>query len=362
MTKPLFILCVLCALCGSILSGCNGSNTAQTVSAPPAASNRVVLYCSVDDVYAKPIIKKLEAQTGLRIDVLYDTEAAKTAGLANRIRAERSRPRGDVFWSSALLQTLLLSREGLLQPYQSPSARDIPKQFKDPRGVWTGLGVRARVIIYRDTRSVTEKGMPYLLEDLLSPRFKNRVGISNPQFGTASDWAAALATRWGVPKTLNYFRALKKNGVRVLPGNSVVADKVYRGELLVGVTDTDDFYAVDRNDRRIGYYAGSPWDRPEINRVMIPGSVAMLKGAPHPEAARRLIDALLSAATERRLAGKMRGLTMLHGTVWLNRGADRYAFATVSKDPSQWTRDDTARWPAAWDKVREPLAEILLAD
>ena len=94
----------------------------------------------MDDVYAKPIIKDLEKQTGLQIDVLYDTEAAKTAGLANKIRAEKLRPQGDVFWSSALLQTLLLNREGLLQPYVSPSAKEIPQAFKAKDGSWTGLG------------------------------------------------------------------------------------------------------------------------------------------------------------------------------------------------------------------------------
>jgi iron(III) transport system substrate-binding protein len=187
-------------------AGCNRSNN----SGPP---QRVVLYCSVDEVYAKPIIKRLEERTGLRIDALYDTEAAKTAGLANRIRAEKSRPRGDVFWSSALLQTLLLQREELLQPYVSPSARYIPPSFKDSTGAWTGLGVRARVLVYQQS----VKDPPRTLQDLLQPRFKGQIGISNPQFGTGSDWVAALATRQGADKTIEYFRALKKNDVRVLP-------------------------------------------------------------------------------------------------------------------------------------------------
>src|SRR3712207_9430054 len=63
-----------------LLSGCNRQSVPST--------NRVVLYCSVDDVYARPIIKRLEAETGLRIDALYDTEATKTAGLGARLPAE----------------------------------------------------------------------------------------------------------------------------------------------------------------------------------------------------------------------------------------------------------------------------------
>src|SRR5687768_1512589 len=120
--KRFLSLYTLCLGVSAVISaGCHNQQ---------APTNRVVLYCSVDDVYAKPIIKQLEKQTGLKIDVLYDTEAAKTAGLANKIRAEKNRPQGDVFWSSALLQTLLLNREGLLQPYISPSAKGIPAAFK----------------------------------------------------------------------------------------------------------------------------------------------------------------------------------------------------------------------------------------
>lgn len=341
------------------LAGCNsGNKTAQTsASLPSPTSNRVVLYCSVDEVYAKPIIKKLEAQAGLRIDALFDTEAAKTAGLANRIRAERDRPRGDVFWNSALLQTLLLAREGLLQPYQSPSARDIPKQFKDPRGAWTALGTRERLIVCH----ATVPDAPRSLQDLISPRFKNKVGISNPQFGSAADWVAALATRWGVAKTLNYFRALKKNGVRVLPGNSVVADKVARGELIVGVTDSDDALAQIGKDP-MRFYIADTRRQPQLDAVVVPGSVAMLKGAPHAQAARRLVDALLKVETETQLAFAMRGVTPLRGEFPTMRTAKPTLKVNPATDPRIRAPDDTARWPAAWDKVREPLAEILLGE
>ena len=341
-------LCVLAAL----LFGC-GCRSEKTPQGSPVAS-RVTLYCSVDDVYARPIIRDLEQRTGLRIDVLYDTEAAKTAGLAARIRAERERPRGDVFWSSALLQTLLLQREGLLQPYQSPSARDVPSAFKAADGAWTGLGMRARLVVVH--RSVQVEG-PGGLDDLLHPRFRNQVGISNPQFGSASDWVALLATRWGVARTLNYFRALKKNGVRVLPGNSVVADKVGRGELLTGVTDTDDFLAQARKTSSIEFRGPVGISDARIDAPLVPGSVAMLKGAPHPVQARRLIDALVAGTTEKQLVQRMPGVLPLRTA----RAATTAAPFTRSLHPEA-APDDSARWPAAWDAVREPLNDILLSD
>lgn len=321
----LFSLC-LCVSAVNLL-GCNKQET---------PSNRVVLYCSVDDVYAKPIIQQLEKQTGLQIDALYDTEAAKTAGLANKIRAEKNRPQGDVFWSSALLQTLLLNREGLLQPYVSPSAKDIPQAFKAKDGSWTGLGVRARVKV------ISGKVVP-----------PNPVtGISNPQFGTGSDWVAALVARQGRGRTLGYFRDLKTNGVQVLPGNSVVAEKVARGELAYGITDTDDYYAQRSKSRRTYLML---FDTKTL--VFIPGSLAILKNAPHQVNAQKLVDALLKIEIEKQLVQTMIGVMPLRPGIELKQPELKKLMKQLKSAP-----DDTAKWPQAWDEIREPLAEILLKD
>jgi iron(III) transport system substrate-binding protein len=308
------------------ISGCNKQES---------PSNRVVLYCSVDDVYAKPIIKELEKQTGLQIDVLYDTEAAKTAGLANKIRAEKNRPQGDVFWSSALLQTLLLNREGLLQPYVSPNAKDIPAAFKAKDGSWTGLGVRARV------RVISGKVRPP----------KRTIGISNPQFGTGSDWVAAIGVRWGKVKTLDYFRDLQKDGLQVLPGNSVVAEKVARGDLPYGITDTDDYFA-QRSKARSTFLMASGRAVP----VFIPGSVAILKNARHDDNAKKLVDALLQVDTEKQLVQTMIGVMPLRPQIEVNPEL-KELMKQLKTSPN-----DTEKWPQAWDEIREPLAEILLKD
>ena len=310
------------------------------------ASNRVVLYCSVDDVYAKPIIKDLEKRTGLQIDALYDTEAAKTAGLANKIRAEKNRPQGDVFWSSALLQTLLLHREGLLQPYVSPSAQDIPSAFKAKDGSWSGLGVRPRVVV-SPVQSFTWNG-PIMKGFPLFPD-----AISNPQFGTSSDWASALTARQGKTQTLEYFRLLKQKRVQVLPGNSVVAQKVANGQARLGITDSDDYFAQKAKAPEKIFMVVAL----DNNTVFIPGSVAILKNAPHQANAKKLVDALLQRETEKQLVQAMTGVMPLRPGIEVKQAEMQGMMKQLAKAPN-----DTEKWPAAWDEIREPLAEILLKD
>ena len=317
-------------------SGCRRDNSTADNRSVATQSNRVVVYCSVDDVYARPILASVEKRTSLKIDALYDTEAAKTAGLANKLRAEKTRPRGDVFWSSALLQTLLLGREGLLQQYQSRSTIDLSNTLQAGNNLWTAFGVRRRVIVAH----ASVKTPPRALSELIEPQWRNQVGISNPQFGTAADWVAALGTRWGVEKTRRYFAVLKRNGVQVLPGNAIVAQRVARGELLVGVTDSDDYLATQRENPALKLVSTLPPD--EINAMWMPGSTSIIKGAPHPKAARQFLDALLDARTELQFSQAMPGVT------------------APRAHPNFSVPNDTAHWVDAWNKLRDPLAEILL--
>ncbi len=69
-------------------------------------SRKVVLYCSVDQEIAEPIIAEFERQTGIDVLPRFDTEASKTVGLVQRIRAEAASPIADVFWSNEVFHTI----------------------------------------------------------------------------------------------------------------------------------------------------------------------------------------------------------------------------------------------------------------
>src|SRR5688572_10476887 len=85
----------------------------------PATSREVVVYCALDRLYAEPILEAFAARSGIAVRPKWDAEATKTTGLVEALRAERARPRCDVFWNNEVGQTITLAREGLLAPYVS---------------------------------------------------------------------------------------------------------------------------------------------------------------------------------------------------------------------------------------------------
>jgi iron(III) transport system substrate-binding protein len=84
----------------------------------------------------------------------------------------------------------------------------------------------------------------------------------------------------------------------MLGGNAEVADQVGAGSFLVGLTDSDDVSNAISNGGKLTDVVP---DQQAEGTLAMPTTVALVKGAPDPDAARKLIDFLLSKQTEQRL-------------------------------------------------------------
>jgi iron(III) transport system substrate-binding protein len=262
------------------------------------SSREVTVYVSTDRPFAEPVLQAYEKKTGVTVRAVYDTEETKSTGLANRLLAEKARPQADVFWSNEPVRTLVLKRNGVLAPYKSPSADVIPATFKDPEAYWTGFSARMRVIAF-NTNLVSSTEAPKSVLDLADAKWKDQVAIADPRFGTTSFHVTAIYTVAGDEKADDFFRRLKANGVKVVDGNSVVRDMVARGEVKVGLTDTDDANVAIKDKQPLGMVFP---DREAIGVPVMPNMVSLIDGAPHPQEGQKLIDFLLSAESERILS------------------------------------------------------------
>jgi len=271
---------------------------ACTICAISAYAEEVVVYTALDQVFSEPVLQEFEKRSNIKVKAVYDIEAVKTTGLVNRLIAEKQNPRCDVFWNSEIIQTILLKRKGALASYFSPSARDIPDSFRDKQGYWTGFAARARVLVV-NTDLVTRENPPSSIHDLTDTNRRGKAAMANPLFGTTATHIAALYTAWGREKTRKFLEQILTNKTRIVDGNSVVRDITAAGGVLFGVTDTDDV--------NVGVESGMPIkavfpDQQGEGTLLIPNTVALVKGAPHSEAGKKLIDFLLSKEVEAQLA------------------------------------------------------------
>lgn len=282
------------AILAALIAG-TGCGSRESSSSP---ARSVTVYVSTDRVFSEPILRAYEKQSGVRVDAVYDTEETKSTGLANRLLAEQARPQADVFWSNEPVRTLVLKARGVLAPYRSPSAHGIPAVVVDPDGFWTGFSARIRVIAY-NTKLVQPADAPQSVFDLADPRWNGQVAIADPRFGSTSFHVAALYAIAGDEKMDEFFRRLKANGVRIVPGNSVVRDLVARGDVKVGLTDTDDVNVAIEDGQPIAMVLP---DKAGLGVPVMPNMVSLIANGPHPDDGRRFIDYLLSPEVERQLA------------------------------------------------------------
>src|SRR5438270_13625697 len=95
-----------------------------------SSKQRVVLYCAQDEEFAQGVLGDFTERNHLPVDVKYDTEADKSVSLYTELVREKARPRCDVHWNNEILATIRLQRQGLLEPYDSPSSRPYPPSDK----------------------------------------------------------------------------------------------------------------------------------------------------------------------------------------------------------------------------------------
>jgi iron(III) transport system substrate-binding protein len=289
---PLLLFAVVVILSGLLLP------LVAALRSPGAASRTVTIYAAQDQVYAEPILRAFEQETGIKVKTVFDSEAVKTVGLANRLLAERSHPQCDVFWGNEEMRTRQLAAQNV---------------FRETNG-WAAFGYRSRRIVLntnfvsppttenpspglrppspRETGRGQEKvsaisiSAPASLLELTNEIWRGKVALSFPQFGTTATHFHALKQLWGEEVWLAWCRALAANKPFIVDGNSVVVKFVGRGEAWIGLTDSDDIAAGQREGLPI---AALPLTEESL---LIPNTVAVIRGAPHPANAQTLFEYL----------------------------------------------------------------------
>ncbi len=261
-------------------------------------ASEVVVYNTVDQVFSEPILKDFQEETGIKVRAVFDTEETKSTGVLNRLIAEKDNPQCDVFWSGDPMRTIVLKEKGITAPYSPKNARDIEPHFKDPKNHWTGFSARARVLIYNKDL-IQEDIVPQSILDFTDVKYKGKIAIANPLFGTTTFHLAALFSSLGNEKALSFMEGLKRNQIVIATSNGDVRKRVASGEIPLGLTDTDDAFEALKEGAPIGIVF---LDQKGLGTLVMPNTVSLINKAPNQENAKKLIEYLLSRQTEEKLA------------------------------------------------------------
>ena len=288
--KKLRYLCLLLAVL--LLSGCGAGSGDQPGYAPPE-SKRLVVYTSHKEELWRPIVREFEERTGIWVDVV----TGGSNELLERIASEADAPVADVMFGGGVDSIEVYS--DYLEPYVSPETERIPELYLSSDGIWTPFSVLPVVMIYNT--KLIDDGAITAWRDLMRPGYRGKIAFADPSVSGSSFTAlVTLLQALGGDPDEELLAFAENLGGLELDSSGDVLTAVANGSCWIGITLEET--ALKRRD------AGDSIELayPEDGTSLVPDGTAIVRGARHPDNARRFIDFTVSRDVQQLLTVQYR--------------------------------------------------------
>ncbi|MFH5187288.1 ABC transporter substrate-binding protein [Paenibacillus sp. TAB 01] len=251
------------------------------------SQGKVTVYSIFQEEEARKILDKFKAETGIEYDIL----RLPSGEAVSRVQNEMGKPQADFLMGEPADSHEVLKKAGALEAYVSPNASDIPDNMKDKEGYWTGFYLNPVAIGINEQRWKEKYGTapyPQSFKELLDPKFKGEIGMSDPATsGTAYTAVASLAQVWGKDEMLKYMAQLLPN-MKERPKSGIEPiQKAAKGEYTIGITFLGDQLKIKNQGNPIVSIV------PEAAGYEV-GGLAIVKNGPNTAAAKKLMDYMLT--------------------------------------------------------------------
>lgn len=277
------------AICLALLCLCAGCTAAEqnTEEAPVRTgySGSVTLFSSMQEEQIQAIKEGFE---GKYPDITMEYFFAGTNKVLTKLATETQSGKitADLVWTGSPSDYQKLKEDRVLSPYISPQAININEAFMDEHHYYIGGRLMSMVIAY-NTDLVSEEEAPRTWKDLLDPKWKNQIIMTDPgSSGSVKYFVGALMNSPDYGE--EYMKALKENGC-MLESNSTAAHlQVANGTYAVGIC----LDYIVRNMAQNG--ASIAFQVPEQDAVPIYSPMGLVAGCPNERNGRLLYDYILS--------------------------------------------------------------------
>jgi iron(III) transport system substrate-binding protein len=295
-----------------------------------AQDKTVVLYTSLAPTESGPLAQAFEKKAGIKVELWRALSEKVVQRALTEARAKR--------YSVDVIETNgpemeMLAREGLFAKLESPYLADLPPAAVPKHRQWVPDRLNFFVVGY-NTQKVRREDLPKDYRGFLDPKWKGRLGIE----ATDSEWMATLVKRWGEKEGFDYFRKLADMRPDVRKGHVLLAELIAAGEIPVGLT-------VYNSNAESFKRKGAPIDWVPVQPVVArPQGIAILRNAPHREAAQAFVDFVLSPEGQELFNSMGRVPVSTRVKTHLNQ------FEYTLVDPAT-VLDEQQKWTREWDKL-----------
>lgn len=279
------------------------------------------------------------------IELIWRRES--TGVLTARIAAEGENARADAIWGLAVTSMLDFKKRGLLQPYAPKNLAEIRSSFRDPDPVpsWVGMEAWAAAVCF-NTIEAAKLGLPKPTSwhDLTDPRFKGKITFSNPAAsGTGYFHISAWIQIFGEAKAWEFMEKLHPNVAIYEPSGTRPCRHAATGEFPVGIS----YELAGMIEKGKGapieillMKEGGGWDM---------DTAAILRNAPHPAEAQKLMDFAASRKANA-LYAKWVPQVAIDGIATPPANYPEGVAASMIKNDFGWASENRDRLLKAWSE------------
>ena len=262
-----------------------GPDRASRLIAAAQEEGSFTLYTSFAEKDLPTLTVRFEKKYGIKVKVW----RAGSEKVLQRTLAEAAARRYEVdAIHSSALEMETLHREKILQRVSSPHSTGLIAGALRPHGEWVATYLSVWVQVY-NTKLIKAEDLPSTFQDLLDPRWKDKLGIE----ANIPEWYSTVALQMGEEKGIRFFRDLVgRNGISTRTGHSLLNNMVVAGEVPLALTV---YHFIAEGAKRKG--AAVDWFvlEPAVARL---SGMGIARRAPHPNAALLFYDFMLSTEAQ----------------------------------------------------------------
>ena len=278
---------------------------------------KVVIYGSLESDTSDAISKAFRKKTGIEVEYW---RASATKVMDRALTEYRAgKPLFDIILTNNDPMQIMF-RQGLFTKYDSPTAKEYPKDAIDPN-----LGPRYRNVIIGiiyNKDIIKPADAPKSLEDLIKPQYKGKLVMPDPtQHTTTTQWVASLWKVMGKEKADKYIHDLAAMKPILVESLLPAAERVSTGETPIAITYVKYAFIFGKK--------GAPLDYVRLDKMLGDGHyVALDSKAPHVNAGKAFIDYFLGGESMKMMA-QLGEFVNLKGVYPPLPGADKIQFVQM---------------------------------
>lgn len=306
--KKRFLTTVLVACLSLTLIGCGSSAKDKGVKESIELEEKVVVYSTHPENILEFLATEFEAETGVEVEFIN-----LKGELADRVRAEKENPQADVMYGAASSVFLELQKEDIFQKFEPTWGKDLDKMFKDENGFWYGT-MQTPVMLCYNTEILSEENEPKDWNDLIKPEYKDllvfRNGLSSSAKATYSSLLYGYDKNNDLDSGWEFMKSLDSNTKKYFNSESLQFQAIGRKEAAItfaplsAIITNRDTNNIPLNI--IDAKSGSP---------VITDSIAVIKNAPHKNAAEAFVEFAGSEEIQVKLATEFNRMPTLESAL-----------------------------------------------